>query len=482
MTSQEQSLMAVVYNGVPLPAEGAPIRYENGHYRVPDNPIIPFIEGDGTGRDIWKASRRVFDAAVDKAYGGRRRVAWYEIFAGEKAFAQFRNWMPEDTLRAARDLRVSIKGPLTTPVGGGIRSLNVAMRQELDLYACVRPVKHYAGVPSPVKHPEKLNVVIFRENTEDVYAGIEWKEGTDGARKLIRFLNEEMLAGGKKRVREDSGVGIKPISITGTKRLVRRAIQFALENNRPSVTLVHKGNIQKFTEGAFREWGYELAQAEFRDRIVTERESWILDNTDKNPQITVEQNAHQIEPGLEFAPEEFRKGVYAEVKDVLDRIYRTHGNGQWKNKLMINDRIADSIFQQVIIRPQEYSVLATPNLNGDYISDACAAQVGGLGIAPGGNIGDGYAVFEATHGTAPKYADLDVINPGSVMLSGVMMLDFLGWKEAAKLVEQGIVGAIENKKVTYDFHRMLDGAEKVSTSKFADYVIEYMGASVAAAR
>jgi len=474
--------MAVVYNGVPLPSDGAPIRYENGQYRVPDNPIIPFIEGDGTGRDIWKASRRVFDAAVNKAYGGKRRVAWYEIFAGEKAFSQFRNWLPEDTLRAAKDLRVSIKGPLTTPVGGGIRSLNVAMRQELDLYACVRPVKHYAGVPSPVKHPEKLNVVIFRENTEDVYAGIEWKEGSDGARKLIRFLNEEMLAGGKKRIREDSGVGIKPISITGTKRLVRRAIQFALENNRPSVTLVHKGNIQKFTEGAFREWGYEVAQAEFRDRIVTERESWIIDNKDKNPQITVEQNAQQVEPGLEFAAEEFRKSVYAEVKDVVDTIYRTHGNGQWKKKLMINDRIADSIFQQVIIRPQEYSVLATPNLNGDYISDACAAQVGGLGIAPGGNIGDGYAVFEATHGTAPKYADLDVINPGSVILSGVMMFDLIGWREAAKLIEDSLETTIRQKKVTYDFERQMEGATKVKTSEFAGHMIGNMDALVGSRR
>jgi isocitrate dehydrogenase len=350
------------------------------------------------------------------------------------------------------------------------------MRQELDLYACVRPVRHYAGVPSPVKYPEKLNVVIFRENTEDVYAGIEWKQGSEGAKKLIKFLNEEMLAGGKKRVREDSGVGIKPISITGTKRLVRRAIQYALDNNRPMVTLVHKGNIQKFTEGAFREWGYEVAQDEFRERIVTERESWILDNKDKNPQITVEDNAQQIEPGMEFAPEDFRKSVYAEVKDVLDRLYRTHGNGQWKKKLMINDRIADSIFQQVIIRPQEYAILATPNLNGDYISDACAAQVGGLGIAPGGNIGDGYAVFEATHGTAPKYADLDVINPGSVVLSGVMMFDFLGWREAARLIEDALEATIQQKKVTYDFERQMQGATKVKTSEFAGYIIQNMDA------
>ncbi len=474
--------MAASYNGVPLPSEGAPIRYEGGKFQVPDNPIIPFIEGDGTGRDIWKASRQVFDAAVEKAYDGKRKVAWYEIFAGEKAFTKFRNWFPEDSLLAAKDLRVSIKGPLTTPVGGGIRSLNVAMRQELDLYACVRPVRHYAGVPSPVKHPEKLNVVIFRENTEDVYAGIEWREGSDGARRLIKFLNEDMLAGGKKRIREDSGIGIKPISIHGTKRLVRRAIQYALDNRRPVVTLVHKGNIQKFTEGAFREWGYQVAQDEFRNSIVTERESWILDNKDKNPQLSVEQNAQQIEPGLEFASEEFRKSVYAEVKDALERIYSSHGQGQWKKKLMINDRIADSIFQQVIIRPQEYHILATPNLNGDYISDACAAQVGGLGIAPGGNIGDGYAVFEATHGTAPKYADLDVINPGSVILSGVMMFDFIGWSEAARLIEGSLEATIRQRKVTYDFERQMDGATKVKTSEFASYMIGNMDALKTTAR
>ena len=473
--------MPASYNGIPVPATGAKITYENGTYNVPANPIIPFIEGDGTGRDIWKASVRVFDAAVERAYGGKRKIAWYEVFAGEKAKQKFDTWLPDDTVEAFKEFRVGIKGPLTTPVGGGIRSLNVALRQIMDLYACVRPVKWY-GAPSPVKHPEALDVVIFRENTEDVYAGIEWKQGTPEVAKVIDFLNNTMLAGTKKRIRTDSGIGIKPISVTGTKRLVRKAILFALENKLKSVTLVHKGNIQKFTEGAFREWGYELATQEFRGQVVTERESWILDNKDKSPNLTVAENANMIEPGMEYAPAEFRKEVEKEVQGVLDAIYSTHGNGRWKSKLMINDRIADSIFQQVVTRPQEYSVLATPNLNGDYISDACAAQVGGLGIAPGANIGDGFAVFEATHGTAPKYADLDVINPGSVMLSGVMMLDFLGWKEAAKLVEQGIVGAIENKKVTYDFHRMMDGAEKVSTSKFADYVIEYMGASVAAAR
>ncbi len=343
---------------------------------------MPFIEGDGTGRDIWRASQRVFDAAVEKAYGGTRKVAWFEIFAGEKAFQHFQTWLPDDTVNAARDLRVSIKGPLTTPVGGGIRSLNVTLRQMLDLYACVRPVRWYQGVPSPVKHPERMNITIFRENTEDVYAGIEWKEGSEGAKKLIHFLNGEMLGGGKKRVRADSGVGIKPISITGTKRLVRYAIAWALKNGKRSVTLVHKGNIQKYTEGAFREWGYEVAIEEFRDQVVTERESWILGNRDKNPDLTAEDNAVMIEPGLEYAPEAYRQSVYDEVRTTVDALGATHGEGKWKSKLLINDRIADSIFQQIIIRPEEYQVLATTNLNGDYLSDAAAAQVGGLGHRP----------------------------------------------------------------------------------------------------
>src|SRR5215468_2080257 len=380
--------MPVSYNGEALPAEGSPIQYENGVYKVPDRPIIPFIEGDGTGRDIWKASRRVFDAAVDKAHGGKRKVAWFEIYAGEKAFQKFKTWLPDDTLKAARDLRVSIKGPLTTPVGGGIRSLNVAMRQMLNLYACVRPVRYYKGVPSPVKFPEKLNVVIFRENTEDVYAGIEWKQGSDEANKLLNFLNKEMLKGGPKQVRADSGIGIKPISITGTKRLVRKAIQYALDNDRKVVTLVHKGNIQKFTEGAFREWGYELAKEEFANQTITE-----------------------------------------------DAVTKEHGGKAPAGKIVMKDRIADSMFQQALLRPDEYSVLATPNLNGDYLSDAVAAQVGGLGIAPGANIGDNCAIFEATHGTAPKYANLDVINPGSVILSGAMMLEYLGWNEANELIQ-----------------------------------------------
>jgi isocitrate dehydrogenase len=471
------------YNGQAVPANGKGIGYANGELQVPDTPVIPFIEGDGTGRDIWKASRRVFDAAVDHAYGGKRKVAWFEVFAGEKAFKTFKEWLPNDTVEAIRDFRVAIKGPLTTPVGGGIRSLNVALRQILDLYSCERPVRYFPGVPSPVREPEKMNVFIFRENTEDVYIGIEWKSGTPEAKKLLEFLNNDMLKDGKKRVRWDSGVAIKPISPTGTKRLVRRAIRYALANNRPSVTLVHKGNIQKFTEGGFRDWGYELAREEFRSQTVTERESWILDNLDKNAQLTVEQNAALIEPGLEQATEDFKKSVYAEVKNTIDSIYSSHGKGQWKKKLLINDRIADSVFQQVLMRADEYSVLATSNLNGDYLSDACAAQVGGLGMAPGSNIGDGFGVFEATHGTAPKYADKDVINPSSVMLSGAMMFSFLGWVEAAKLIEDGIAKTIQQKRVTYDLERLMPGATKVGTAAFASAIIENMtGLAAAQAR
>jgi isocitrate dehydrogenase len=338
----------------------------------------------------------------------------------------------------------------------------------------VRPVKYYQGVPSPVKHPERVDIVIYRENTEDVYAGIEFKEDSAEAGRLIEFLNNDLLKNGKKKVREDSGVGIKPISVFGSKRLVRRAIQFALETGRKTVTLVHKGNIQKFTEGAFREWGYEVATQEFRAQTVTERESWILRNQDANPSLTIEENAALIQPGLEFGSPAFRDSVHAEVKAVLDSIGQSHGNGAWKSKLLINDRIADSIFQQIIIRPEDYSVLATTNLNGDYISDAAAAQVGGLGIAPGANIGDGYAIFEATHGTAPKYADKDVINPGSLILSGVMLLDFIGWKEAAKLIESALEKTILQKFVTYDFERQTAGATKVGTSEFATRIIGNM--------
>ncbi|HEX2663491.1 MAG TPA: NADP-dependent isocitrate dehydrogenase [Candidatus Acidoferrum sp.] len=470
------------YNGKPIPGVGKAIGYAGGELQVPDTPIIPFIEGDGTGRDIWKAARRVFDAAVEQAYGGKRLVAWFEVFAGEKAFNTFKEWLPNDSVEAIRDFRIAIKGPLTTPVGGGIRSLNVTLRQVLDLYSCERPVKYFPGVPSPVRSPEKMDVMIFRENTEDVYIGVEWKSGTPEVKKLLEFLNKEMLQDGKKQIRWDSGVGIKPISPTGTKRLVRRAIKYALANGRKSVTLVHKGNIQKFTEGAFRDWGYELAREEFRSQTVTERESWILDNKDKNPALTIEQNAAMIEPGLEQATEAFQKTVYDEVKKTLDTIYATHGRGQWTQKLMINDRIADSVFQQVLMRADEYSVLATSNLNGDYLSDACAAQVGGLGMAPGSNIGDGYGVFEATHGTAPKYADKDVINPSSVMLSGAMMFEFLGWREAAKLIEDGIARTIQQKRVTYDLERLMPGATKLGTSSFASAIIENMQGAAAVRR
>lgn len=474
--------MAKSYNGIPIPSDGEKITYSNGRFSIPDRPIIPFIEGDGTGRDIWKASRRVFDAAIDRAYSGRRRIAWYEVLAGEKSFRSIKNWLPQDTVDAIKEFRIAIKGPLTTPVGGGIRSLNVALRQILDLYVCMRPVRWYRGVPSPVKHPEQLNVVIFRENTEDVYAGIEFEQGSAEQQQLAEFLNEHILKNSTKRVAQDSGIGIKPISEHATKRLVRAAIKYALANKRKVVTLMHKGNIQKFTEGAFRKWGYDLARDEFRDQVVTERESWILDNRDKNPNATREQIANAIEPGLELGSEEFHDKVYKEIDAALQALSATHGGGKWKQKLMINDRIADSIFQQVISRPAEYDVIACPNLNGDYISDACAAQVGGLGIAPGGNIGDEYAVFEATHGTAPKYADKDVINPGSVILSGVMMLDFLGWSEAARLIEDAMEQTIGQKKVTYDFERLMEGATKVKTSEFAGYLIQNMNGARTSAK
>ena len=376
------------YSGVAVPADGKAIEFTGGKFHVPDQPILPFIEGDGTGRDIWKASRRVFDAAVEKAYGGKRKVAWLEVFAGEKAFNQFHEWLPADTVDAIRDFRVAIKGPLTTPVGGGIRSLNVTLRQVLDLYACVRPVIYFKGVPSPVTHPERMNVVIFRENTEDVYAGIEWKSGTPEVKRLLEFLNHEMLKATNKKIREDSGIGIKPISPTGTKRLVRRAIQHAIDHNRTVVTLVHKGNIMKFTEGAFRDWGYELATEEFRAQVVTERESWILGNKDHDANLSVEQNAEMIDPGLEQATAEFKQSIYAEVKKTLDSIGATHGNRQWKKKILINDRIADSVFQQVLTRADEYQVFATPNLNGgDYLVGCLRAAPGRRALvllAPGG--------------------------------------------------------------------------------------------------
>ena len=458
------------FNGIEVPADGQKITVEGARLNVPDRPVIPFIEGDGTGRDIWRASERVFDAAVEKAYEGRRRIMWYEIFAGEKAFKQFGEWLPEDSVKAISEFVVAIKGPLTTPVGGGIRSLNVTLRQVLDLYACVRPVRYFEGVPSPVRQPEKVDVVIFRENTEDVYAGVEFVSESERAREIISLLNDKY----GYKVREDSGIGIKPISPTGTKRLVRRAISYALDFNSPSVTLVHKGNIMKFTEGAFRDWGYEIAKEEFRDKIVTERETWILENREKNPSLGEEENARMIEPGFEQMSEKQRAAIVAEVKQTVASIWDSHGNGEWRKKVLIKDRIADSIFQQILIRPDEYSILATPNLNGDYLSDAAAAQVGGLGMAPGANIGDRAAVFEATHGTAPKYADKDMVNPSSVILSGVMMLNHMGWREAGQMIIDALTKAIQQKRVTYDLHRQMEGATKLKTSEFASAIIENM--------
>jgi isocitrate dehydrogenase len=405
---------------LPKPTSGTRIGFEKGKIVVPDDPIIPYIEGDGTGPDIWRATQVVLDGAVKKVYGGKKKFAWYEVFAGDKAVVKYNEVLPKETLDALSYYRVGIKGPLGTPVGGGIRSLNVTMRQVLDLYACVRPVRYFDGVPSPVKEPQKVDMVIFRENTEDVYAGIEWPAGSEGATQLIGFINNlERRATGK--IREASAIGIKPISEFGSKRLIRKAIQYAIAAKRESVTLVHKGNIMKFTEGAFRDWGYQVAKEEFGNQTITEADL---------------------------------------------------GSGKANGKVIIKDRIADSMFQQALLRPAEYSVLATTNLNGDYLSDALAAQVGGLGMAPGSNESDEVAVFEATHGTAPKYADQDVINPGSLILSGVMMLRHLGWNEAAEAVERGIAKTIAQKKVTYDLERQMQGATKVKTSEFARAIVE----------
>lgn len=413
------------YKKIVVPKEGEKISIENGKLVIPDNPIIPFIEGDGTGPDIWFASQMVFDAAVKKAYGGKKKIVWMEIYAGEKAVKTYgkNKWLPDETLDAIKEYIVAIKGPLTTPVGGGIRSLNVTLRQVLDLYACVRPVKYYAGTPSPVKRPQDLNVIIFRENTEDVYAGIEFKSNTKEAEDLIKYINKKF----GKNIRKESGIGIKPISQFGTERLVKKAIEYAIANKSKSVTIVHKGNIMKFTEGSFKEWGYETAKKYFADKTVTE--------------------------------------------DEVSKLY----NGKIpEGKVLIKDRIADSMFQQVLLRPGEYDVVATPNLNGDYLSDACAAQVGGLGIAPGANMSYHYGVFEATHGTAPKYAGLDKINPGSLILSGVMMLEYLGWDKAAKLIEKAMSKTIKSKKVTYDFARLMPGAKEVSCSNFAREIVKNM--------
>ena len=412
------------YRYATRPSTGEAIAFEHGVVRVPDNPVIPFVEGDGTGPDIWRASVRVFDAAIAKAYGAERKVSWMKVYAGEEAHATYGEWLPDETLEAFTEFRVSIKGPLSTPVGGGIRSLNVTLRQVLDLYACIRPVRYFEGVGNPMKEPEKLNVVIFRENTEDVYAGIEWKADSPEADELAHFLRTRFGS----TIREHSALGIKPMSEFGSKRLVKMAMQYALENGRRSLTLVHKGNIMKFTEGAFRDWGYEVAASDFAGQFCTEAD--------------------------------LSKGGRAARADCL----------------VVKDRIADAMFQQLLLRPDEYDVIATPNLNGDYISDAAAAQVGGLGLAPGGNVGDGVAVFEATHGTAPKYANLDKINPGSVILSGVMMFDYMGWKEAGQLIVGGLEQAIKSKRVTYDLARQMPGATEVSTSSFGDEIIKGMGA------
>ena len=405
--------------------QGEKITVQNGKLVIPDNPIIGFVEGDGTGPDIWNASKLVFDAAVKKAYKGKRKISWMEIYAGEKAVKVYGKdiWLPEETVEAIREYNVAIKGPLTTPIGGGIRSLNVALRLKLDLFACVRPVKYYTGVPSPMKRPQLLDIVLFRENTEDVYSGIEFKSGTEESNSLIKYINKKF----NKTVRIPSGIGIKPMSEFGSARLVKKAIEFAIESKRKSVTIVHKGNIMKFTEGAFKEWGYKLATSEFRNYVVTEDELW-----------------------SKF------KGKMPE------------------GKILIKDRIADSIFQQLLLRPDEYDILATPNLNGDYLSDAAAAQVGGLGMAPGANIGYSTAIFEATHGTAPKYAGLDKVNPGSLILSGVMMFDYLGWKEAAQLIEKALQKTIKSKVVTYDFARQMTGAKEVKTSQFAKAIVKNM--------
>jgi isocitrate dehydrogenase len=447
---------------------------KSGKLSVPDRPIVPFIEGDGTGPDIWRASQAVFDAAVEKAYGGKRRIEWYEVLAGEKSKKQLDTWLPDETVEAYRKYLVGIKGPLTTPVGKGIRSLNVALRQMLDLYVCLRPVRWFTNVPSPVKRPGDVDMVIFRENTEDIYAGIEWAAESPEVQKVIQFLQKDM---GVKKIRfpETSGIGIKPVSREGTERLVRAAIRYALKNGRKSVNLVHKGNIMKFTEGAFRDWGYALAKREFRAEVVTERESWILANLEENPGLSAEENARKIEPGYDMAPPEAQAELRAEVEET-SKLQATHGAGKWKSLLRIKDSIADITLQQVLTRAKDFDVIATLNLNGDYLSDALAAQVGGIGIAPGGNINydSGHAIFEATHGTAPKYAGLDRVNPGSVILSGEMMLRHMGWAEAADLVLKGMDGAIGKKTVTYDFARLMEGATEVRCSEFGRAIIEHM--------
>ncbi len=461
---------------VKVPSEGKKITIKNGRLQVPDDPIIPFVEGDGTGRDIWRASVRIFDAAVQKAYRGKRKIHWMEVYAGEKSFKLFNSWLPDETIQAFKEFLVGIKGPLTTPIGGGIRSLNVTLRQVLDLYVCLRPVRYFNGVPSPLKHPEYMDMVVFRENTEDIYTGIEFQYGGEENKKFMAMFKEAFPKEYKKiRFPDTAGLGIKPISVEGSERLVRAAIRWALENKRKSVNLVHKGNIMKYTEGAFKDWGYALAKREFRDQIVTERETWVLGNKEKNPDLSVEENARLADPGFDMMSPSQQDDIKKEVEAAL-ALWPTHGDGKWKSKLMIKDSIADVTLQFVLIRPRDYDVIATMNLNGDYISDALAAQVGGIGIAPGANINyeSGHAIFEATHGTAPKYADLDKVNPGSVVLSGEMMLRYMGWGEAADLIIRGMECAIAAKTVTYDFARLMEGAREIKCSEFGDAVIRCM--------
>lgn len=472
-----------MYAKLTPPIAGSKITFQDGRPVVPNDPIIPFIRGDGTGVDIWPATEAVIDAAVNAAYNRERKINWFKVYAGDEACEKYGTYqyLPQDTLDAITEYGIAIKGPLTTPVGGGIRSLNVALRQMFQLYACVRPCRYYQGTPSPHKCPEKLDVIVYRENTEDIYLGIEWKEGDEIGKKLINLLNTDFIPNtpehGKKQIPLDSGIGIKPISKTGSQRLVRKAIQHALTlpKSKQQVTLVHKGNIMKYTEGAFRDWGYELATTEFRTECITERESWILSNRESNGKISVEENARKIEPGYDGLTPEKQQQINDEVQDVLDGIWNTHGAGKWQNKIMVNDRIADSIFQQIQTRPDEYSILATMNLNGDYLSDAAAAIVGGLGMSPGANIGDKCAIFEATHGTAPKHAGLDRINPGSVILSGVMMLEFMGWQEAADLIQNGLAKAIAQKEVTYDLARLMTPPvdTPLKCSEFAQAIISH---------
>ncbi len=465
------------YKIVKVPTDGAKITMgANKQLQVPDNPIIPFIEGDGTGRDIWRASVRVFDAAVEKAYKGKKKIRWMEIYAGEKSFKQFNNWLPDETVQAFTEFLVGIKGPLTTPIGGGFRSLNVSLRILLDLYVCLRPVRYFNGVPSPVKHPEYVDMVIFRENTEDIYTGIEFPNGTEENKKFKSFLKENFPKEyAKIRFPDTAGIALKPVSVEGTERLVRAAIQWSLANKRKNINLVHKGNIMKYTEGAFKDWGYALAKREFRNETVSERESWILGNKEANPKISVEDNVKAIDPGFDMMSRDQQNDIKKEVEEAL-KLWPTHGEGKWKKKLLIKDSIADVTFQFSLIRPRDYDVIATMNLNGDYLSDALAAQVGGIGIAPGANINydTGHAVFEATHGTAPKYADLDKVNPGSVILSGEMMLRYMGWAEAADLIIKGLESAVNAKTVTYDFERLMPGSKLVSCSGFGDAIIASM--------